>query len=195
MTTVPRNQTHLASLLGVAKSCVSTQVKRGMPITSLEEALAWRKENLRPARVKGTRFDQYRRLRKVSTQGDTGIAPEKSLVGVPGVSDETQDEARTRREISEADLSEMKRAEQRGELIRVDAVTTALGRVFSKTRDSLLQIPARLAPLLAADTEPASVQNILHTEIHQALQELAGASDRLWQSPGEIVRTPAVELK
>ena len=92
---------------------------------------------------------------------------------------ESQDDARTRREIAEANLAEMKEAEQRGELIRIAVIKTTLATVFATTRDALLQIPARLAPLLAADPDPASVQNTLHAEIHQSLQHLAGASERL----------------
>jgi hypothetical protein len=90
--------------------------------------------------------------------------------------------AKTLREAAEAQIARLKLAEMRGELIRVDAVKTALAHAYSATRDALLQIPARLAPLLAADAEPASVQNSLYSEIHQALQHLAGASERIGQT-------------
>ena len=36
---------------------------RGMPTDSLEAATAWRKSHLDPARIKGSRFDQYRKPR------------------------------------------------------------------------------------------------------------------------------------
>ena len=165
MSTIPRSQNHLAALMGLSKAAVSRNVSQGMPINSLEDALAWRQARQSIARRK-----------PAPHLGHSGVTPGKTLTGDSGASVETHDAARTRREISEADLSEMRRAEQRGELIRVDAVTSALARVFSMTRDSLLQIPARLAPLLAADTDPASVQNTLHAEIHQSLQHLAGAA-------------------
>ena len=58
---IPKNQTDLAKMLGIAKSAVCSQHKRGMPVTSLEEAQAWRKSNLDPAKRKGERFDQYRK--------------------------------------------------------------------------------------------------------------------------------------
>ena len=89
--------------------------------------------------------------------------------------------ARTRREIAEANLAEMREAEERGDLIRVSAVKSALAAAFSTTREALLQLPARLAPLIAADSDPASVQTTLHAEIHHALQDLSGASARLGQ--------------
>ncbi len=59
MPNIPRNQTHLAELLGIARSAVSAQAKRGMPTTSLEAAQVWREANLDPARRKGIRFDQH----------------------------------------------------------------------------------------------------------------------------------------
>ena len=59
MTTKPRNQTHLAELLGIAKSAVSAQAKRGMPVDSLEAAQEWRTQHLDPARKKGARLDEH----------------------------------------------------------------------------------------------------------------------------------------
>ena len=94
--------------------------------------------------------------------------------------------ARTRREIAEANLAEMREAEERGDLIRVVAVKSTLAAVFSTTRDALLQLPARLAPLIAADPDTASVQNTLHAEIHQALHHLAGAAARMGQTESTL---------
>lgn len=55
----PRNRTHLAELLGIAKSSVTEQAARGMPTDSLEAAQAWRRRNIDPARMKGNRLDAY----------------------------------------------------------------------------------------------------------------------------------------
>lgn len=90
--------------------------------------------------------------------------------------------SRNRREAAEAERAELSLAEEKGELIRVEAVKGALGVLFAGTRDALLQIPARLASLLAAESVPATVQNLLHAEIHQALQQLATATERIGQS-------------
>ncbi len=65
MPTIPKNQTDLANMLGIAKSAVSAQVRRGMPTTSLEAAQAWRRDNIDPARKKGARLDRYYRPRQV----------------------------------------------------------------------------------------------------------------------------------
>ena len=142
-----------------------------MPVDSVESARAWRKARQNIA---------ARKPEPVANQAPVIRANEVNEDG--SELGESQDDARTRREIAEANLAEMKESEQRGELIRVDAVKTALAHAYSATRDALLQIPARLAPLLAADAEPASVQNSLYSEIHQALQHLAGASERMGQT-------------
>ncbi|MBC7600862.1 MAG: terminase small subunit [Polaromonas sp.] len=86
---------------------------------------------------------------------------------------------RNRREAAEAERAELSLAEDKGQLIRVDAVKATLANVFSATRDALLQIPARLGPQLAAESDPAAAQTMLHAEIHQALQLLAGATARV----------------
>ena len=94
--------------------------------------------------------------------------------------------ARTRHEIAKANLAEMREAEERGDLIRVVAGKSTLAAVFSTTRDALLQLPARLAPIIAADPDTASVQNTLHAEIHQALHYLAGAEARVGQTESAL---------
>lgn len=74
-------------------------------------------------------------------------------------------------------IAQLKLAELRGELIRVDAVrATWAGRIVS-TRDALLQIPPRLAPVLAAENDLTRVTQLLEDEIRQALAELSGTSE------------------
>lgn len=177
MPTIPRNQSHLAELLGLARSAVSAQVKRGMPVDSVEAAKAWRDANIDPARRKSQKFDRhYQAGPPASNPPATARQPSEDDLG------EDFKAARTRREISEANLSEMRESEERRDLIRVAAVKSALATAFAATRDGLLQIPARLAPMLAADTDPASVQNLLHQEIHRALMHLSGAAERVGQT-------------
>jgi hypothetical protein len=103
-----------------------------------------------------------------------------------GASSDGYAASRNRREAADAEMAELKLAEAQNSLIRVDAVKSALGSVFSTTRDALLQIPARLSPLLAAESDPATVQTMLYAELHQALQHLAGASARLGQTESAV---------
>jgi hypothetical protein len=91
----------------------------------------------------------------------------------------TYDVARRRREAAEARIAEMKQAEMEGVLIRVDSVRSSMATKISGARDALLQIPSRMASILAAETDPVTVQNTLHDEIHQALVMLATAPNGL----------------
>ena len=45
--------------MGLSKAAVSINAAKGMPITSVEAAQAWRDEHIDPARRKGQRFDKY----------------------------------------------------------------------------------------------------------------------------------------
>ena len=94
-------------------------------------------------------------------------------------------QAKTAREVYEAKNAQLEYEERSAKLIRVDTVKTALAVAFTTAREALLQIPSRLAPLLAAESDPASVQTMLHAEIHNALHQLSGAIDRVGQPVAE----------
>jgi phage terminase Nu1 subunit (DNA packaging protein) len=167
----PLSQAAIGRALGLSQASITKLKGQGMPVDSVESARAWRKARQNIAARKPEPVANRAPVIRANEVNEDG-----SELG------ESQDDARTRREIAEANLAEMKESEQRGELIRVEAVKSALAHAYSSTRDALLQIPARLAPLLAADAEPASVQNSLYSEIHLALQHLAGASEQIGQT-------------
>ena len=85
-------------------------------------------------------------------------------------------QSRGRREAAEAELAELKLAEQRGNLIQVKAVESVLSNALAGMREHLLQVSSRLAPLLANESDGFKVQALLDTEINQALQQLAGVT-------------------
>ena len=74
-------------------------------------------------------------------------------------------------------MAEMREAELRGELIQVAAVKAVWAARLTSARDALLQIPPRLAPVLAAENNLTRVNQLLEDEIRQALAELSGASE------------------
>lgn len=87
--------------------------------------------------------------------------------------------AKTLNEVAQARINQLKLKEMQGELIRVEAVKAALANMFSATRDALLQLPARLAPLLAAESDAATTKSMLHQAIHEALSQLSTASEKI----------------
>lgn len=88
-------------------------------------------------------------------------------------------QAKTAREVYEAKSAQIDYEERTGKLIRTDAVRSALASVLSSTREALMQIPARLSPVLAAETDAAKVHDALQAELHQCLAQLAAAPERL----------------
>lgn len=80
--------------------------------------------------------------------------------------------SRARREEAEAELAELKLAEQRGELVRAADVRAAYAKLAAGLRESLLQIPARLAAVLAAESDQAKCHDALQLELHQVLAQV-----------------------
>ena len=80
---------------------------------------------------------------------------------------------------AQAKREELRLAEDQGALIRVDAVRTVMEHAFIMTREFVMNIPARVAPQLAAESDVAASQSLLYEELHRALTELARASAKL----------------
>lgn len=178
----------LAAALGISAAMVTKLARRGMPTDTPERAERWRRRHLEPGRIKGVRAD----TRPGLTGGPVPelATPGAALAGMDAI--EGQDRAegaahqgeaapadflasRARREAAEAAIAELRLAEQRGEVIRTDAVRAAFGTALTATRDRLLSIPDRLAPVLAAESAPQRVHETLNAEIRDALTQLSAA--------------------
>lgn len=145
----------IAAALGISHPRVVALSKEGMPTDSIEAAAAWREAHMNPAAQVGQAF----------RNGD--------------LPDEDFQTARTRREIAEASIAQLKEEEMRGELIRVEAVRSALASLISTTREGILQVPARMAPVLAVETDPGAVHDLLMSELNQVLSRLASAPAKI----------------
>ena len=122
----PPLQSEIALALGVAPSRITALKRQGMPVSSVADALAWREQNHSPARSK---------------------APPKPLSSTPAIDgDDTETflEARCRRERSEADKSEIERAQLQGILIDRAGIEMAIETAFRQIRDTIIAVPDRL---------------------------------------------------
>jgi phage terminase Nu1 subunit (DNA packaging protein) len=148
----------LARALGLSPSAVLKLEARGMPLDSVEAARAWRAVHLDPMRTKasGARAERIGRA-------DALMA------------------ARIEREQAEAALARLKLAEQRGELVRVAGIRLALARKFVSIRDSMLNLPHRLAATVAAEQDQARVFMLIDREVRMVLELL---------SQGDAATTP-----
>lgn len=145
-------QEQMAQELGLSRAAVGKCFRDGMPMSSPEAARAWRERHVAP----------YAR--------QDGAAQERPA---------DYHLARARREQAEARIAELKQAELEGALIRLDAVRSVAAGVLAATREALLQIPARMATVLAAEDSPARVHELLQQELHLALAQLAAMPERV----------------
>lgn len=81
--------------------------------------------------------------------------------------------AKTRTEKLRADLLELDLREKRGELIVADDARRVQFNLARSTRNAILAVPARLAPLLAPIADAAEIERVLETELRKICQQLA----------------------
>jgi hypothetical protein len=149
----------MAAVLRCSPSLVSRYKRAGMPMDSEAAATSWKRDNVRP----DPRFTR-------NTEKPTPVAQAAPAVAAQFDSIDYQEE-RARRERAEANLAEFKLAELRGELLRREVMERVVGTRAAQIKDSVLQVKARLAPLLAAETDVAKVSAMLDAELRAALDK------------------------
>lgn len=116
---------------------------------------------------------------RISTLADGRIDPatadqewdRNTLYPVGGTSQYGQ--ARTVHETYRARLAKLDYEERIGQLVAANEVRDAAFQTYRRFRDTMLNIPSRIAPMLAAETDAATVHEILATAIRDALGEFA----------------------
>ena len=168
----------MARKLGVSRQAVHDLVKRGIIQKTdhgfIDEAAAIEaiSNQVRPSsKISQTLAEQATPAQQIPPEHAAAAADQETAT--------SYHVAKTLREAAEARIAQLKLAELKGELIRVDAIRSALSSVISAAREALLQIPARLAPVVAAESDPAAVHQAIDKEIHAALAQLTAAPDRI----------------
>jgi hypothetical protein len=82
-------------------------------------------------------------------------------------------EARRRQAVADAIHAERELQRQAGELVWLADVESEYTKLLVSVRETFLQLPARLVPLLVADPTPATMDAILRNEIGDALRGLS----------------------
>lgn len=144
-----------AKRLGISNGLYSRYRGRGMP-ESEAAARRWIAVNVR-ARIK--------------PNGQNGSHADAPAVHASGYMD-----ARTAREKAEAEAAQIRVLEARAELVRRATIRQEVGRRLNGLREALLQIPARLQSVLAAETDEGKVHDILQDEIYAALASVTDAA-------------------
>lgn len=155
------DQLAIASALGRSPAWVTKYKQRGMPVHDADAARRWCSANLRAKAP-----DERQR-----PAGGSAPPPPPSE---PEISPEDYQRARARREAADADIAEMKAAEMRAELVPAAAVRAEFAKALAQIRDGLLNLPGRMGPVLAAQSDARAVQATLDAEIRAVLGKLAG---------------------
>lgn len=169
-------KSQLARQLGVSRQAVSDLVKRGILVEDKDQLID----------VELARLALANRVRPSAktAQALTGAMPQSPSASPPagaaeqetGATVTSYHVAKTLNEIAQAKMNQLKLKEMQGELIRLTAVESVIGQALASMREHLLQLRARLAPMLAAETDTFAIEQMLDAEISHALNHMAGIS-------------------
>ena len=186
MPQVTETKAQFSRRMGVSKPRVSQWVKAGLPLNSvgkvrIDAALAWLK-----GRIPEVGRFQDRGVHRVATQagGDGNPAPQ------PETPESAQRPAAdagaayiksraakmtfdARRASTEATRAALELRARQGELVPVADVQVAAFNRARIVRDGMLNIPDRVAAVLAAESDEGKVHALLSAEIRTALTELS----------------------
>jgi phage terminase Nu1 subunit (DNA packaging protein) len=176
-----------AKLMGVSPAAVTKAVTEGR-ITVVRDTKPPHKDMIDPA-VAQIQWSNNTRARSPSINAapvSDGVAASSGTKKTAGNDESGYWKNRASREEAEAAMAQLKLAEMQGSLIRLDAVRAVLGTTFAAARESIMQIPSRVAPMLAAESDAAQVQIQLSAALHAALEGLANASGNLSTVPETV---------
>ena len=83
------------------------------------------------------------------------------------------DEVRARKIAAEAEMAEIELREKKGQLIPASEVVDSWAEIVGACRSKLLAVPAKIAPVVAVEDNPAVCKQIVEEQIGEALYELA----------------------
>jgi hypothetical protein len=125
--------------------------------------------HIRAKKHKGKRAPDPPSPFATTTTAEIPQLPQSDATSEPA---ESYQASRARREAAEADLAELKLKELEGQLMRTADARNEWAKRCAGLREGLLQLPARLAAVLAAEPDQAKVHDVLRLEIHAALSAL-----------------------
>lgn len=154
------NREQLAEALGVAPTLVSRYRNRGMPVHSIEAALAWKGENVR-ARAGG---------KPAAGKGGAGAADKPDAGGYG--------DHRARREKAEADRAEILAMRELERTLLREPAERAVFDAFRGLRDAGFQAMRDVAPTVRDLTEVREIQLALEDALRQAFLSFEAATTK-----------------
>ncbi|QQR68399.1 MAG: hypothetical protein IPI58_05955 [Alphaproteobacteria bacterium] len=111
--------------------------------------------------------------RRKPAKENTGKIERPADAHAPIVGGPSYAQSRAIKEAYNARLAKLEYEEKSGALVRTDAVKVAWFNTLRVLRDRALNLPDRLAPLLAAETDPRRVRDLLDAQLRQILTDAA----------------------
>ncbi len=168
-----------AELLGITPGRVSQLLTSGalheVPGTKMldrEAVLAFRREGSVKMQVPGIKSGVRP---KPGRPPGSGRQLKKRIDQLPDDAIPELNESRARREHYQAELAKLEVDHRRGELVAADAVKKEAFSTAKTVREALINIPDRVANLLAAENDASAIHMALTQEITQALEGLVNA--------------------
>lgn len=116
-------------------------------------------------------------------QTDTTVAAAtvaENHVGPPIVnSGPSYAQSRAVKEAYHARLAKLSYEEKTGSLIKIDAVKVSWFNILRVLRDRVLNLPDRLAPVLAAEIDPKKVRDLLEEDLRLILNDAADSIEKI----------------
>lgn len=159
--------TAYAAHRGVSAAAVSQAVSAGR-ITTVQDEGGRRLIDPEVADVQWKKNTDLKQSERANAGKRGGNLPD---AGTP--QSEKYWEIRTRREAAEMQMAELRAAELAASLVSAERVRAAAMRMSRMLRDSLLAIPAKIAPTLATETDPHQVEQRLTAALRRALDDIA----------------------
>ena len=164
MSSLPQKE--IAKVLGVSPPRVTQLKAMGMPVSSIDLAAAWYRENV----------DQ-----RLSPKLTPSPVPPAAMDTMAEVIAEAYDihRARAKREHHEANLAALKERQQLGELVEVSRVRLAVTKLAAMARSAFEKIPDKVAERVAAESDAQQCHALLCAEIDLVLADLANGARTL----------------
>ena len=135
-------------------------------------------------KLEGGKIDPVAAKRAIDQLAEPSTAlrenPEQSRTVVPAATAPTDNRkavdyasARTMREAYKAKMAKLDYEEREGKLVDATQVKEQAFQTGRMVRDGVLAIPDRMADVLAAETDPAKVRQLLVTELELVLVKLS----------------------
>jgi len=124
---------------------------------------------------RNTNQAQQRKAADIPKQTATKPSAAMPPAEAPMVSGPNYAQSRAVKEAYHARLAKLSFEEKSGALVRTDNVKVAWFNILRVMRDRILNMPDRMAPLLAVEDSPKQIREMLDTELRQLLDDAADA--------------------